>query len=189
VMVVSGLPDANGQNHAPEIARMSLKILEKVGLFKIRHRPDDQLKIRIGLHSGSCVAGVVGIKMPRYCLFGDTVNTASRMESHGEPFKIHMSSSTAAIIETFPSFKIEQRGEMDIKGKGKMVTYWLVGEDVPEKQKKVTLNYRESKRWNRKTVSSARGEFRHLSRRGNVRKRMKAVEFLEEEEERRNSEF
>jgi atrial natriuretic peptide receptor A len=116
-IVVSGLPDPNGQNHAPEIARMSLRILEKVGLFRIKHRPDDQLKIRIGLHSGSCVAGVVGIKMPRYCLFGDTVNTASRMESHGEPFKIHMSSSTANILETFPSFKIVQRGEMEIKGK------------------------------------------------------------------------
>ena len=112
------------------------------------------------------------------------------MESHGEPFKIHMSASTANILKTFPSFKIEQRGELDIKGKGKMVTYWLVGEDVPEKQKKVTLNYRESKRWNRKTFSSAPGEFKHLSRRCNVRKRMKAVEFLEEEEEeRRNSEF
>ena len=82
-MVVSGLPVRNGNCHAREIARMSLKLLQAVGHFRIRHRPSDQLKLRIGIHSGPCVAGVVGLKMPRYCLFGDTVNTASRMESNG----------------------------------------------------------------------------------------------------------
>lgn len=83
-MVVSGLPGRNGNLHAREIARMSLALLNTVVTFTIRHRPTDQLKLRIGLHTGPCVAGVVGLKMPRYCLFGDTVNTASRMESNGE---------------------------------------------------------------------------------------------------------
>lgn len=82
-MVVSGLPVRNGNLHAREIARMSLRLLQAVRHFRIRHRPNDQLKLRIGLHSGPVVAGVVGLKMPRYCLFGDTVNTASRMESNG----------------------------------------------------------------------------------------------------------
>ncbi|GAU93743.1 hypothetical protein RvY_05634-2 [Ramazzottius varieornatus] len=67
-MVVSGLPIRNGNLHAREIARMSLRLLEAIKKFKIRHRPTDQLKLRIGLHAGPCVAGVVGLKMPRYCL-------------------------------------------------------------------------------------------------------------------------
>ena len=83
-MVVSGLPNRNGIMHAGEIASMSLNLLEALIDFKIRHRENETIKLRIGLHSGSCVAGVVGLKMPRYCLFGDTVNTASRMESTGQ---------------------------------------------------------------------------------------------------------
>ncbi|GIY96314.1 atrial natriuretic peptide receptor 1 [Caerostris extrusa] len=74
----------NGNDHAREIARLALKLLTDIVDFRIRHKPNKRLKIRIGIHSGPCVAGVVGLKMPRYCLFGDTVNTASRMESTSE---------------------------------------------------------------------------------------------------------
>lgn len=63
-MVVSGLPMRNGSQHAAEISRMSLSLLQAVRGFTIRHMPDERLKLRIGLHSGSCVAGVVGLKMP-----------------------------------------------------------------------------------------------------------------------------
>lgn len=82
-MVVSGLPERNGDNHAREICLMALAILDAVKTFTVRHRPEYQLKIRIGIHSGPVCAGVVGVKMPHFCLFGDTVNTASRMESAG----------------------------------------------------------------------------------------------------------
>lgn len=82
-MVVGGVPQSNGILHAGEIASLSLHLLAAIKQFRMRHRPHDTLKLRIGIHSGPCVAGVVGLKMPRYCLFGDTVNTASRMESTG----------------------------------------------------------------------------------------------------------
>lgn len=83
-MVVSGLPTRNGTRHASEIATMALHILSAVYTYVIPQQPDRKLKVRIGINTGPVVAGVVGSKMPRYCLFGDTVNTASRMESSGE---------------------------------------------------------------------------------------------------------
>ncbi|XP_062984886.1 atrial natriuretic peptide receptor 2 [Elgaria multicarinata webbii] len=127
-MVVSGLPVRNGKMHAHEVVRMALALLEAVQTFRIRHRPNEQLHLRIGIHSGPVCAGVVGLKMPRYCLFGDTVNTASRMESSGEALKIHVSSTTKEILDEFGCFELVLRGDVEMKGKGKMRTYWLLGE-------------------------------------------------------------
>ncbi|XP_041665123.1 atrial natriuretic peptide receptor 1-like isoform X1 [Cheilinus undulatus] len=130
-MVVSGLPVRNGKLHGREIARMSLALLNAVKSFKIRHRANQQLRLRIGIHSGPVCAGVVGLKMPRYCLFGDTVNTASRMESNGEALKIHVSETTCQVLQEFSCFRLELRGEIEMKGKGRMRTFWLLGEDAP----------------------------------------------------------
>ncbi|KAH9642955.1 hypothetical protein HF086_006679 [Spodoptera exigua] len=82
-MVVGGLP-VRTRDHAEAVATMALHLLHLAGRFRLRHLPDTPLHLRIGLHTGPCCAAVVGLTMPRYCLFGDTVNTASRMESTGQ---------------------------------------------------------------------------------------------------------
>ncbi|XP_019113242.1 retinal guanylyl cyclase 2 isoform X2 [Larimichthys crocea] len=97
-MVASGVPNRNGNQHAAEVANMSLDILHSIAAFKIKHMPEIKVKIRIGLHSGAVVAGVVGLTMPRYCLFGDTVTTASHMEASGLPYRIHISLSTVKVL-------------------------------------------------------------------------------------------
>ncbi|XP_061565050.1 guanylyl cyclase C [Cololabis saira] len=128
-MVASGLPKRNGNRHAVDICRMALDILAFMGTFQLRHLPGIPVWIRIGVHSGPCAAGVVGMKMPRYCLFGDTVNTASRMESTGHPLRIHVSGPTINILQrTECKFEYEIRGETYLKGKGTETTYWLTGE-------------------------------------------------------------
>ncbi|KAL3875928.1 hypothetical protein ACJMK2_033832 [Sinanodonta woodiana] len=127
--VVSGLPIRNGDLHAGEIASMSLELLDAIRKFKIRHKPHETLKLRIGIHSGPCVAGVVGLRMPRYTLFGDTVNTASRMETTGVPLKIHCSAECRAILKKLGGYTLSERGYVKMKGKGELLTYFLEEED------------------------------------------------------------
>ncbi|XP_031720074.1 atrial natriuretic peptide receptor 2 [Anarrhichthys ocellatus] len=124
-MVVSGVPQENGINHAGEIASMALDLVSVCHTFKIPHKPNTQLKIRAGIHSGPVVAGVVGTKMPRYCLFGDTVNTASRMESTSEALKIQVSGATADLLHMLRGYILTCRGTLPVKGKGDMTTWWL----------------------------------------------------------------
>ncbi|XP_068600127.1 retinal guanylyl cyclase 1 [Brachionichthys hirsutus] len=129
-MVSSGVPVRNGNRHAAEMANMSLDILHCIGTFKMRHLPELKVRIRIGLHSGPVVAGVVGLTMPRYCLFGDTVNTASRMESTGLSYRIHVSQNTVDVLNSLKlGYRIQLRGLTELKGKGIENTYWLVGKE------------------------------------------------------------
>ncbi|KAK6753731.1 hypothetical protein RB195_012989 [Necator americanus] len=131
-LCVSGLPHRNGNEHAKEIAEMSFSLLRAIRVFRVPHLPDEKINIRVGLHTGSVVTGVVGMTMPRYCLFGDTVNTASRMESNGKPGRVHISTDTMKFLtEKVGGYKTELRGEVIVKGKGAVETYWLL---TPEEQ-------------------------------------------------------
>ncbi|EGT33023.1 CBN-GCY-22 protein [Caenorhabditis brenneri] len=129
-LCVSGLPHRNGNEHAKEISSMSFALLKAIKTFRVPHLPKERINIRVGLHTGPVVTGVVGMTMPRYCLFGDSVNTASRMESNGKPGRVHISTECMKFLtEVIGGYQTEPRGEVIVKGKGAVQTYWLLTDD------------------------------------------------------------
>ncbi|KAF6109519.1 hypothetical protein HJG60_010792 [Phyllostomus discolor] len=128
-MVARGLPIRNGIRHVDEIAALSLHFLSATIHFQTGHTPQEKLRLWTGLHKGPVVAGVVGIAMPRYCLFGDTVNMASRMGSSSLPLRIHVSQSTAAALWAVGGDDLQKRGPTAVKGKGEQTIVWLKGKE------------------------------------------------------------
>ncbi|CAD5110834.1 DgyrCDS196 [Dimorphilus gyrociliatus] len=122
-VIVAGLNEKN-ENHASEMATICTTILEISKYFNIS-KNNLNLKVKIGIHSGPMVSCVMGVLLPKYFLVGDTINTASRMVSNGEPLRIHITGETRALLKNDAAFIIEKRGEIPIKGKGEVTTYWL----------------------------------------------------------------
>lgn len=123
-MVVGGLPTPC-KNHATAVAQMALDMQQSISQFKTATGKSFQL--RIGINTGSVVAGVIGLKKFSYDLWGDAVNLASRMESHGVIGKIQVSETTYTFLKD--EYKLEKRGEIKVKGRGEVTTYFLIGKN------------------------------------------------------------
>ncbi|NUO55013.1 MAG: adenylate/guanylate cyclase domain-containing protein [Polyangiaceae bacterium] len=122
-MVAAGLPEPR-PDHAEAVALMALEM--RAALDGLNRKHGYELEVRIGINSGPVVAGVIGKKKFIYDLWGDTVNTASRMESHGVKDAIHVTQATAELLKE--KFDLESRGPIEVKGKGEMETFLVLGE-------------------------------------------------------------
>jgi class 3 adenylate cyclase/Flp pilus assembly protein TadD len=127
-LCVCGMPTSNPR-HAENIVRSAIEIVEY--MQQRNQRSPVRWEIRIGIHSGKVVGGIVGVKKYIYDVFGDTINTASRMESNSEAMKINISESTYQLVKD--DFRVVPRGFLEVKGKGQMRMYFVeqeAGQDV-----------------------------------------------------------
>lgn len=123
-MVVGGLPTPR-PDHAEAVAELALEMLEAIARFEVPSHSPQPLTMRIGINTGPVGAGVIGTTKFTYDLWGDTVNTASRMESHGVAGHIQVTAATYHLLQK--QYTFQPRGSVEVKGKGQLNTYMLVG--------------------------------------------------------------
>lgn len=119
-MVASGVTNSR-DNHAEAMADFALELFDV--LKSVLRHDGEPFRVRVGIHSGPVIAGVIGITKRSFDIWGDTVNTASRMESNGRVDRITISDHMAKILSE--KFLVEERGKVDVKGKGPMMLYFL----------------------------------------------------------------
>ncbi|WBY00133.1 adenylate/guanylate cyclase domain-containing protein [Ramlibacter tataouinensis] len=118
---------AVSQRRTADLAALALDMLRAIDEYNAAH--GTAFRLRIGLHVGPAVAGVIGVKRFLYDVWGDTVNVASRMESAGEPGRVHVTDAVRHELQDL--FQFEERGGIEVKGKGRMTTWFLTGPVAP----------------------------------------------------------
>jgi len=145
--IVSGCPKKNGIRHVRNIAMFALKVMSKMTIFRMRHRPHELLRLRICCHCGTVVGGLIGMKTPKYSVYGEAVSFLSHLEATGPPLRIQISPDFKEKLNDVGGFETILRGPAKVKGRGLVVAHFLTGKEgmdfdlpEPEQDKGLALN-------------------------------------------------